>query len=102
MKVKRFTKMVGFLLAGVSCGYAITIGQGPALQNGPGSTTDKRGTTWYEEFQDWTASDIRALDANNDQYTFANSQDTARDSKRHEQFVCFRFRSVGWQDIRGY
>jgi hypothetical protein len=30
----------------------IIIGQGPAM--GP----DKRGSTWYQEFQDWTSSAI--------------------------------------------
>ena len=41
---------------------AITIGQGPAIG------TDKRGTTWYQEFQDWSASDVRALGRNDDEY----------------------------------
>ncbi len=51
----------------------ITIGAGPAIG------TDKRGTTWYEEFQDWTASDVKALDPNNDQYKFNTSDDPGRD-----------------------
>ncbi len=54
----------------------ITIGPGPAIG------TDRRGTEWFEEFQDWTASDLRALDRNNDQHLFdadVFNSDTARD-----------------------
>ena len=53
---------------------AITIGAGPAL-----SPTDKRGVTWYQEFQDWTAADVKALDQNNDQYKFNDTYDSSRD-----------------------
>src|SRR5215470_900615 len=35
---------------------AITIGPGPARG------TDRAGVTWYEEFQDWTHADLKALD----------------------------------------
>ncbi len=52
---------------------AITIGPGPAIG------TDKRGTTWYEEFQDWSASDVRALDVNNDEYKFNDANDPGCD-----------------------
>ena len=52
---------------------AITLGAGPAIG------TDKRGTTWYQEFQDWTTADLRALDPNDDQYKFSNYADTGRD-----------------------
>ena len=51
----------------------ITIGAGPAIG------TDKRGTTWYQEFQDWTAGDLRALDRNDNEYKFNNACDTSRD-----------------------
>lgn len=40
---------------------AITIGPGPVIG------IDKRGTSWYQEFQDWSAGDVRALDTNGDQ-----------------------------------
>lgn len=53
--------------------HAITIGPGPAIG------TDKRGEVWYQEFQDWTSSDLRALDPNDDQYKFSNYADTGRD-----------------------
>ena len=54
--------------------HAITIGQGPAIG------TDKRGVTWYQEFQDWTSNDVRALDRNDDQYFKFNDQyDPGRD-----------------------
>lgn len=52
---------------------AITIGAGPAIG------IDKRGTTWYQEFQDWQAADLRALDQNNDQYLIPEAADTSRD-----------------------
>ena len=58
---------------------AITIGPGPVLQNSLGELTDKQGTTFHEEFQDWSKNDVRALDTNDDQYTFSNSEDPARD-----------------------
>ncbi|HMO51380.1 MAG TPA: hypothetical protein PKE26_08935 [Kiritimatiellia bacterium] len=52
---------------------AIIIGPGPAIG------TDKRGVTWFQEFQDWTFNDLRALDPNDDQYKFNNYADTGRD-----------------------
>ena len=52
---------------------AITIGPGPAIG------TDKRGTTWYQEFEDWTKDDVRALDPNDDEYKFNDGYDTSRD-----------------------
>src|SRR4051812_5417549 len=52
---------------------AITIGAGPAIG------TDKRGTAWFQEFQDWTASDVRALDPNDDEFRFNDSYDPGRD-----------------------
>jgi hypothetical protein len=52
---------------------AIVIGPGPALG------TDKRGVTWFQEFQDWSHTDVKALDQNNDQFKFNNAHDTARD-----------------------
>lgn len=59
---------------------AITIGQGPILTNSLGSTTDKKGVTWYEEFQDWTHADLRALDVNGDPHLFGDdNRNTARD-----------------------
>lgn len=59
-----------------SCFSAISIGPGASIG------TDRRGTVWFEEFQDWTASDLRALDRNNDHYLFSAdtfNSDTARD-----------------------
>lgn len=60
------------MLFGLRAG-AITIGAGPAVG------TDKKGVTWYQEFQDWGQGDVRALDANDDQYKFSNYADTGRD-----------------------
>jgi hypothetical protein len=51
----------------------ITIGPGPALG------TDKRGVTWYEEFQDWTTNDLRAVSPNNNEYALSDNYDTSRD-----------------------
>ncbi|HEX8280621.1 MAG TPA: hypothetical protein VF551_04540, partial [Chthoniobacterales bacterium] len=71
-----FSSTLSALLAlcslGVSAG-AITIGPGPAIG------TDKRGTTWFEELQDWTKNDVRALDANDDEYRFNDAHDPGRD-----------------------
>jgi hypothetical protein len=52
---------------------AITIGAGPTVG------IDKRGEVWYQEFQDWKASDLRVLDQNNDGYNFGTASDTSRD-----------------------
>jgi hypothetical protein len=55
---------------------AITIGPGPALG------TDRAGVTWYQDFQDWTHADLRALDdahlADN-RYVFGDGFDDSRD-----------------------
>lgn len=57
---------------------AITIGQGPVI--GTNKNPNVTGSAvWYQEFQDWTKNDIRALDPNDDQYKFNNGSDTARD-----------------------
>ncbi len=43
-------------LLATSAHAAITLGAGPAYG------TDRAGTTWYEEFEDWTKADLKALD----------------------------------------
>lgn len=61
------------------CAHAqaqITIGPGPKIG------TDKRGTNWFQEFQDWNTADLRALDQNNDHYLFSSdafNSDSSRD-----------------------
>ena len=66
-------------LALVVCASAqagITIGAGPKIG------TDKRGTDWFQEFQDWTSGDLRALDQNGDQHLFSRHEvnsDASRD-----------------------
>ncbi len=62
----------GVLLTMASWCDAITIGPGPAIG------MDKRGTVWYQEFQDWQATDLRALD-NNADVTLWDSDNTSRD-----------------------
>jgi hypothetical protein len=55
---------------------AITIGQGPVIG------TDTAGNTYYQEFQDWTAADLRALDPAgplSGRYNFNDGYDDSRD-----------------------
>lgn len=55
---------------------AITIGQGPAIG------TDRAGVTWYEEFQDWTRADVKALDpvgSADATYLYYDGYDNSRD-----------------------
>jgi hypothetical protein len=64
----------------------ITIGPGPALG------TDRAGVTWYQEFQDWTHDDLRALDdagLGDSVYGFGDGLDDSRD------LVAFYFRDEG-------
>ncbi len=51
----------------------IIIGPGPPIGQ------DVRGSVWHQEFQDWKAEDLRALDAAGDQYRFFNDSDPGRD-----------------------
>ena len=58
--------------------FAITIGPGPVI--GTNRNPNVTGTSlWYQEFQDWSQGDLRALDTNDDEYKFSVSSDTARD-----------------------
>ena len=67
--------MTFFLFALVVSSPALAITLGP----GPSQGTDLAGWTWYEEFQDWTWSDVRALDESDDTYSFGDGHDDARD-----------------------
>lgn len=58
---------------------AITIGAGPVIGTNKNPNVLFGNAVWYEEFQDWQASDLRALDANADNYLFSNAADTSRD-----------------------
>ncbi len=63
-------------LASVAAAGPITIGPGPAIG------TDRAGVTWYEEFQDWTHADLKALDdaGSADQtYLYHDGYDDSRD-----------------------
>lgn len=54
----------------------IAIGPGPALG------TDRAGVTWFEEFQDWSASDLKALDQagpSDPTYSFGDGFEASRD-----------------------
>ncbi len=66
--------MGGIICLAPALGWAITIGAGPEIG------VDKRGTHWYQEFQDWDQADVRALDANDDEYRFNDGNDTSRDA----------------------
>src|SRR6266704_1895869 len=64
------------VLAAASSLAAITIGPGPAIG------TDRAGVTWYQEFQDWTRADLKALDpvgAGDSMYLFGDGLDDSRD-----------------------
>ena len=52
---------------------AITIGQGPAIG------TDKRGTIWYQEFQDWSSNDVRVVSPNDNEFKLNDQYDPSRD-----------------------
>ncbi len=68
--------MILWVLA-VARAPAITIGAGPVI--GTNKNPDVTGSAlWYEEFQDWAAGDLRALDTNGDTYNFG-AADTSRD-----------------------
>lgn len=64
------------LAAAAPARAAITIGPGPALG------TDRAGVTWYQEFQDWTRADLKALDrcgAADSRYVYGDGLDDSRD-----------------------
>ena len=52
---------------------AITIGQGPLIG------TDKRGTNWFQEFQDWSSNDVRAVSPNDNEFKLNDQYDPGRD-----------------------
>ena len=62
--------LVIYLIA--SGAKAITIGAGPAVG------TDKKLVTWFQEFQDWSAANVRALDVNADDHHL-DGNDSSRD-----------------------
>ncbi len=62
-----------FCLIGSTALAAITVGPGPSLG------TDLAGWSWYQEFQDWMWSDVRALDVADDVYVVGDGYDDARD-----------------------
>jgi hypothetical protein len=63
---------------------AITIGPGPLIG------TDKRGDDWFQEFQDWSHTDLRALDQNNDHHLFSGEE---FDSNPSRDLVAFYHRT---------
>lgn len=67
--------VLALLIAAPTLAGPITIGPGPALG------TDRAGVTWYEEFQDWTHADLRALDEAGGTDTMFDSGDGFRDSR---------------------
>ena len=74
MKKLHYWSLLLFVAVALVAGTAnaITIGPGPAIG------IDKRGVTWYQEFQDWTYNDLRALDINGDAVNW-DTRDTSRD-----------------------
>lgn len=87
LKTRIFTQRWGMIgaLAGLAwmgtlaCADAITIGPGPILGTNKNPNVLFGNAVWHEEFQDWKAGDVRALDENADVYNFGNAADTARD-----------------------
>ena len=76
--LKRILQLVAVQAVLATVAQAITIGAGPVI--GTNKNTNVTGSAvWYQEFQDWTKNDIRALDANDDEYKFSVASDTARD-----------------------
>ena len=76
--IKRILQLIVVQAVLVTAAQAITIGAGPVI--GTNKNTNVTGSAvWYQEFQDWTKNDIRALDANDDEYKFSVASDTARD-----------------------
>lgn len=76
--MKRLLRICAVAGLGAVDALAITIGQGPVI--GTNKNPNVTGSAvWYQEFQDWSQHDIRALDTNDDQYKFNNESDTARD-----------------------
>lgn len=58
---------------------AITIGAGPVIGTNKNPDVLFGNAVWYEEFQDWTAADLRALDTNGDGLSRGDGHDTSRD-----------------------
>ncbi len=52
---------------------AITVGPGPVIG------IDKRGTVWYQEFQDWSSNDVRVVSPNANEFILNDGYDTSRD-----------------------
>ena len=76
-----FTRLL-VLLAAISLPGstgAITIGQGPVIGTNKNANVLFGSAIWYQEFQDWSKNDVRAVDTNADQYNFGDAYDTARD-----------------------
>jgi hypothetical protein len=70
---------VFLLWAAVEAG-AMIIGPGPVIgTNRNPNVPYTGGGVWYQEFQDWKASDLRALDSNADNYSIPDGSDTSRD-----------------------
>src|SRR5438477_2011599 len=74
----RVALVLGSLLAMLSAASAAPITIGP----GPLRGVDRAGVSWYEEFQDWTLADLRALDdagPSSSRYNFNDGLDDSRD-----------------------
>ena len=76
--IKKILQLLAVQAVLASAAQAITIGAGPVI--GTNKNANVTGSAvWYQEFQDWEAGDLRALDANDDEYKFNVPSDTARD-----------------------
>ena len=91
MRNASYRAVFTLLLSGMAASAAaqITIGQGAELG------TDTAGKTYYEEFTDWRASDVRGLDEANDSAPLGDGLDASRDlvafySRFEENSLFFR------------
>ena len=76
--MNKFLLFFGLVMLEAVHALGITLGAGPVI--GTNKNPNVTGSAvWYQEFQDWTSGDLRALDGNDDQYKFNASADTARD-----------------------
>ena len=58
----RLPQLARFLLAAAVTGWSLPTSAAITIGPGPARGTDRAGVTWFEEFQDWNHSDLKALD----------------------------------------
>lgn len=88
MPYRRNAPFHGSIMTPISIAFAALVCAAPLAQSaitigpGPARGVDRANVTWYEEFQDWTRSDLRALDdagLADARYDFGDGLDDSRD-----------------------